>query len=226
MHFFKFLEKIIIGKGDKSMIQRSAVFDKNYEGYVEQLSKINFKSIEERLGIRCHDDEAQIDFLNNSYWVSRNGIRDASGNRPDYGICVILSKYILLCPDQTYIDTQWVSFKDFKRTSHFTNVNFFTSDTQAVLVKHFSGRLEALLKISEKLGGIPHEMETPYDLSMQFNALPRLSLLLLFNDGDEDFPAHCNVLFQKHAELYLDPESLVMTSAGLARSLIRADQNC
>jgi len=205
------------------MAQISEVFEKNYDYYLEQLSKINFKSIEERLGIRCHDDEAQIDFLNNTYWVSKNGIKDASGNRPDYGICVILSKYILLCPDKMYIDTQWVSFKDFKKTSHFTNVNFFASDTQAVLVKHFSGRLQALCKSSEQLGGVPHETGISYDLSMQFAVLPRLSLLLLFNDGDADFPAHCNVLFHKHAEFYLDPESLIMTSAGLAKSLIKTE---
>jgi hypothetical protein len=33
------------------------------------------------------------------------------------------------------------------------------------------------------------------------------------------FYAHCSVLFQKHAEYYLDPESLAMTSAFLAKSL-------
>jgi len=54
---------------------------------------------------------------------------------------------------------------------------------------------------------------------MQLDALPRISLLLLYNDCDEEFPAQCTVLFQKHAEFYLDPESLVMTSAGLAKQL-------
>jgi hypothetical protein len=51
------------------------------------------------------------------------------------------------------------------------------------------------------------------------SALPRISLLLLFNDGEEEFPAKCSVLFQRHAEYYLDPESLAMTSACLAREL-------
>jgi hypothetical protein len=64
-------------------------------------------------------------------------------------------------------------------------------------------------------------MEMPYDLSMQFKALPRISLLMLFNDDDGEFPAQCTVLFQKHAELYLDPESLAMSGAFLARSLKR-----
>ncbi len=85
-------------KREKAMNQRSEVFEKNYNYYVEQLRTINFKSIENRLGVQCHDDGAQIDFLNNTYWVSRDGITDSSGNRPDYGICVILSKYFCSAP--------------------------------------------------------------------------------------------------------------------------------
>ena len=69
------------------------------------------------------------------------------------------------------------------------------------------------------MGGFAHQMEISYDLAVKFDALPRISLLLLFNDGDEEFPAKCTVLFQKHAEYYLDPESLAMTGACLAKAL-------
>ncbi len=67
-------------------------------------------------------------------------------------------------------------------------------------------------------------MDVAYDLSYRFEALPRLSLLLLFNDADEDFPAKCMVLFEKHAEEYLDLESLAMTGAILVRNLKAADE--
>ena len=42
---------------------------------------------------------------------------------------------------------------------------------------------------------------------------------MLFNDKDDEFPAQCSILFQKQAEFYLDPESLLMTGAVLARKL-------
>jgi hypothetical protein len=51
----------------------------------------------------------------------------------------------------------------------------------------------------------------------------RIGLLLVFNDQDEDFPAQCRALFQRHAEFYLDPESLAMTGAALAKTLGLAD---
>jgi hypothetical protein len=206
------------------MFDASEIFEKHYKDYCAQITKVDFGSIKERLGIECGDsgDQTIVPFYNRNYVVSNNGIVDASGNRPDYMVCVILSKYILLCPDQSHYHAEWASFKDLRKTSHFLNVNFFKSDTELAIAKHFSGRLDDLFKSCEKLGGIYHEMKTSYDLSMQFNALPRVSLLLLFNDGDEEFPAQCTVLFQRQSEFYLDPESLAMTGAFLARSLKNA----
>ncbi len=205
------------------MFQGSEIFEKHYNNYCEQITKIDFTSVKDRLGVEHDADQMRIHLFDKDYWISKDGMMDVSGKRPDYMICVILAKYILLCPDQLYNDAEWVSFKDFKKESHFTNVNFFTSDTEQVILKHFSGKLDALLNAGEKLGGFRYEADMPYDLSMRFNALPRISLLLLFNDRDEEFSAQCTVLFQKHAEFYLDPESLAMTSAVLAKSLVKTD---
>jgi hypothetical protein len=62
-------------------------------------------------------------------------------------------------------------------------------------------------------------------VSVSFAVLPRLSLLLLLNDADDNFPFDGKVLFQRQGEYYLDPESLAMTSGLLAKKLIEADQN-
>lgn len=205
------------------MADSSDIFEQNYRKYCDQMAEIDFGLIKDKLGLIFDGDKIFIPFFNRRYLVSNNGIIDAAGNRPsnrlEYMVSVILAKYILLCPDKSHFDTEWVAFKDFKRVSHFTNVNYFSSDTERAIEKHFSGRLDELSKASEEFGGIHHEMSISYDLSMQFNALPLISLLLLFNDGDDEFPAKCTVLFQKHAEFYLDPESLAMSGAFLAMSL-------
>ncbi|MEW6266321.1 MAG: DUF3786 domain-containing protein [Thermodesulfobacteriota bacterium] len=203
------------------MTDSSEIYKKYYQEYQAQLSKVDFESIKHKLGILSDSDRMFIPFFNQRFFVSSAGVRDASDHSPDYGVSVILYKYILSCPSEPHYDPKWTAFKDFKRVSHFTNVNYFSSDTEKVIEKHFSGRLKELKKACIELAGFYHKTETVYDLSMQFDALPRISLLLLFNDGDEDFPAKCTVLFQKHTEYYLDPESLAMTSAYLAKSLIK-----
>ncbi len=195
------------------------IFEENYQEYRTQLAKVDFESIKDTLGIVSDSNKMFIPFLKNRFFVSNDGITDASGNRPDYSVAVILCKYILLCPTEPHYEPEWAAFRDFKRVSHFTNVNYFSSDTEKVIEKNFSGKLNELRKACAELGGFHHETQTSYDLSMEFVALPRISLLLLFNDGDEEFPAKSTVLFQRHAEYYLDPESLAMTSASLAKNL-------
>lgn len=203
------------------MAGSSDAFEKNYQQYCAQLAKMEFGPIMERLGISNDGGRIYVPFFNHRYVVSNRGLMDEEGNEPDYMSFVILAQYILLCPDKSYHDEEWVSFKDFKRATHFTNVNYFSSDTEKAIEKHFSGRLNDLQKACEGLNGSRYAMGLSYDLSYEFSALPRIALLLLFNDGDEEFPAKCTVLFQKHAEYYLDPESLAMTAACLAKFLKR-----
>jgi hypothetical protein len=195
------------------------VFEQNWQEYCDQLAGIDYQTVMDILGLVSDGDRLLLPFFTKQYVVSHSAIVDMEGRRPDYTAFVVMAKYLLLCPDQAYYDPEWVAFRDFKRASHLTNVNFFSSDTERAIEKHFSGRLEELVKAGRQLGGVDHETDMPYDLSVHFQALPRISLLLLFNDDDDEFPAKCTVLFQRHAELYLDPESLAMTGASLARSL-------
>ena len=203
------------------MAGSSEAFERNYQDYCAQIANVDLRSIANALGIVPDGDRMLISFFDDKYFVSSQGIVDASGSRPDYLTFVILAKYILLCPERSHQDAEWVSFKDFKRATHFTNVNYFASDVERAIEKHFSGKLAELGEACRKLGGTPTKMAS-FDLGVQFDALPRIALLLLFNDADEEFPAKSTVLFQKHAEYYLDPESLAMTGACLAKKLKQA----
>ena len=42
---------------------------------------------------------------------------------------------------------------------------------------------------------------------------------VIFNDRDDEFPATCSVLFQKQADDYLDPESLIMVGTAFTQRL-------
>ena len=204
------------------MSQPAEIFQQHYQNYLARISGIDLASVQETLGLVKKNDQYLIPFFGRNYAVSKNGIMDDTGKVPDYATCVILAKYLIMCPDRIHEDTQWAAFKDFKRTSHVLNVNYFSSDTEKVLVNAFKGRHDALAAAGTAVGGIFPDEDISYDLVMQFAALPRISLLLLFNEGDEDFGAYGTVLFQKQAEYYLDPESLAVTSAHLARRLVQA----
>jgi hypothetical protein len=198
------------------------VFEKHDADYRARIKNIDFERIAPILGLEPVGKGWVLPFFDRRYTISPSGIWDDRRLAPSYATVVILAKYLTRCPGQVHRDTQWAAFKDFKRESHFTNVNFFTSDTEQKIATTFSGKLEALNDAARRIGGVPGDQTLSYDLIMQFQALPRMALLLLFNDGDEDFAPYATVLFWRQAEYYLDPESLAMTSALLAKRL--ADQ--
>jgi hypothetical protein len=201
------------------MHMENPVFEKNYHFYLGEIAKADFRAVNDTLGCRVDGDQMVIPFFGEEYRVSPSGMTNATNQRPGYVVCVVLAKYILGCPPAVPAGGGWVSFKDFKATSPFTNINYFASDTEQAIVKGFSGRLADLAEACRQTGGVPHEAGMPYDLSVRFMALPRVSLLLLFNDRDDEFPAGCKLLFNQQAETFLDPESLAMTGAYLAKNL-------
>ena len=198
------------------------VFEKSYEKYLAQLKEISFKSIASNIGGIVEEDVIAIPLLGKNYSISFNGITDPSGNKPIYDICVVLSKYLLLCPDVTPKEDEWVSFRDFKDSGPLTN--YFNNDVERSITSYFKGRLAGLKKASKSISGHQPNLDVNYDLAMQFDALPKIPVILLFNDADEEFSAKCSVLFERRAEKYLDAECLAMLGWQLFNHLRRADK--
>lgn len=189
-------------------MQKSSVFEETYKNYLAQIAELDFARIAERLGAEVTGDELIIPFFGIPHRVSTQGLSGPSGNRPDFSVCIVLFKYLLLCPDDEPIEDDWVSFKDFKDAAPFAGS--FVNYTEAPLAKYFSGRLKYLEAACRGSYGHPPASTFSYDLSMQFNALPKIPVLMLFNDTDEEFAARCAVLFERRAEKYLDMECLAM----------------
>lgn len=193
-------------------VKQSSVFEKTYTAYMEQLSKIQLnRSLGEKLGIAIDKNTARIPLFNDWYDVSENGITGPRGKKPTLEISVILFKYLLICPESDPIERDWMSYKDFPDTGPL--VTFFTNDVEKSIADCFSGRLKELERSGRSLGGTPPDMDLSYDLVMQFRPLPKIPILLLFNDRDDEFQATCSVLFEKSAEKYLDAECIAIIGA-------------
>ena len=165
------------------MATESSAFEKTYNDYIAQVTKIDFQTIEQKLGVRSKSEVVVIPLLGKPYIVSEKGISGPSGKRPSLHICVILSKYLLLCPENTPKDRNWVSFRDLKDSGPLTS--YFANDVEGSIAGHFSKRVNDLLSASKKLGGYPPDIKLPYDLTMQFDLLPKVPALMLFNDADD-----------------------------------------
>ncbi len=189
-------------------MEKDPVYEQTYRDYLSRIAGLDFNFIADTLGAREDGEVVIVPFFGTPHRVSAKGIADSSGRKPPLSVCVILCKYLLMCPLIEPLGGRWMAYKDFKDAAPL--VHAFSNTVTRPIAETFAGRLAELEKAGEKMGAYAPREEFPYDLSMQFDALPKIPLLLLFNDQDDEFPAQCGLLFEKRAAKFLDMECLAM----------------
>jgi len=189
-------------------MEKEHVYEQTYNDYLSRIAGIDLKFAADKLDLQTSGENIMIPFFDKTYRVSAEGIADPAGRQPHLSVSVILCKYLLMCPMIVPLGGNWMSFKDFKDAAPLIQ-SFFNTVTLPI-ADSFSGRQADLELAAENIGGYPPADDFPYDLSLQFDALSKIPLLLLYNDKDEEFPAQCSVLFEKRVEKLLDMECLAM----------------
>jgi hypothetical protein len=189
-------------------MEKEHIYDQTYKDYLSRIAELDFPFIADKLGIKIDGHQVVIQFFGKLYRLSAKGITDSSNQQPHLSVSVILCKYLLMCPMIEPLGGNWMSFKDFKDAVPLIQA-FYNTVTQPI-AETFSSRLEELNVAGRRIGGYPPADEYPYDLAMQFDALPKVPILLLFNDKDDEFPTQCSVLFEEKAQKFLDMECLAM----------------
>ena len=198
---------------------KSAVFDKTYQDYLQQLGKLDLSQRAQKLGLTISRTELLISLFNSEYRVSSKGVISPLKKQAGFEESIIIFKYILTCPEVVPEHSEWSAYHSFKDAQPL--LHYFARETTGPIEKTFSGNLTALEEAGKKLGGVIVTDNASYDLSMQFDALSKIPVSLRFNDKDEDFPAQCTVLFKFSVEKYLDMESLGILGAIFAKNLIK-----
>lgn len=197
----------------------SPAFERIYKDYLRQVANIDIGSIEDKLGVEVKGNDVMVPFFGKPHRVSSKEIVGPNGRRPSHSVNVVLCKYLLLCPETEPEGNEWISYKDFKDAAPF--IEGFRNNAERPIARNFSGKIEKLKKASDELRGYPPEMEFSYQLSVRFDALPKVPILALFNDEDEEFSSQCSLLFQRRAQGYLDMECLAIIGWVLSDYLIQ-----
>lgn len=78
------------------------------------------------------------------------------------------------------------------------------------MVKTFANDLDAFMEIGAMLGGMPAELG---DAAFTINVLPYLPVTHVLYEGDDEFPANGNILFDETAAEWLCAEDLVVIAS-------------
>lgn len=201
-------------------MSESAAFEETYRGYLVRIGAVDLRAACNRLGAEAEADGLVVPLFGEPHRVGPAGVFDPDGRRPHLSVCVILCRYVLLCPPSAPSGGEWTSFKDFRDAAPL--VGSFAGTVEGAIARSFAGRTNALRRAAAGLGGQAPPGSFSHDVAITIPALPKVPLLLLFNDADDEFPAACSVLFERRAAGYLDMECLAMLGMQLARRLASA----
>jgi len=165
-----------------------------------------------------------IDFFNRKILVSKQGVMDAQGLELTPAVKVLLLKYLLMCPDRIVgtpeTTNKLLTFRELSNANPL--FSSFTTNTAKIIQTTFSGNLAKLKARCAQLGGTLVETAS-HDLSVRFRALPRIPVILNFNDREEMLPANASFLYHDNANTYLNLESLMVTCTYLTGLLIQPE---
>lgn len=202
------------------MPDKAAVFEETYRNYLARIAEIDLPDRAAMLGADVEGGDLLIQLYGSRYRVTRQGVFTASGEPVNYAVCVVLCCYVLQCPPAAPATGEWVTYREFKDAGPL--VGYFIANTNKIIETAFGGQLAALEKAGRGLGGRRFDDGASHDLSLQFEFLPRIPVLLRFNDRDEEFPAQCSVLFRQSAAAFLDMECMAIGGTFLAGHLTRS----
>ena len=112
-----------------------------------------------------------------------------------------------------HFQDDWVPFRQLRNTGVFQTA--FQNGILTPFVATFTGRLPQLRRALEAMGGKALPCS---DAGYQVEAFACIPMRVLFWEGDDEFPAQANLLFDRSATDFIHSESIVtIATAGLYR---------
>ncbi len=200
------------------MPEPNKAFKETCENYINKIQALDLREISERLGLKPSGDRFALRCLNRDYIISEQGFHTVSNESAPLDVLIVLSRYLLLCPVSEPAGAELSSFRDLKDSGPLTV--YFAHDVEMKIAMHFSGKKDELIRICRIKGGYESGVSAGYDFGARFDVLPKIPVVLLFNDKDKEFDATAKLLFEKRADAYLDAECLAILGNLFCRSLI------
>lgn len=203
--------------------EKPDVYEKVYDGLVERLGKCDLKASAQGLGLAWQDGGAMVPLLGRNYLVTGQGVSTLDAGKAAFTHRIALA-WFLLHAGRGEPAMRFVPYRELPGGQDFARNLAMTVEGR--VAAFFSGRVDDLHQAALAIGGelAGERCEASADLALYFNAMPKMPLLLTFNDADEDFGAEAKVFYDLIAPNFLDLECLAVMGLILVLELEAADR--
>ncbi len=188
----------------------------------QDLKKIDPWRLAEKTNSRYLPDEPdaghfELDFWGMEVHVSYPEFRmvEFASQQEPHMVNQALLLYYFHTADGTPPDFRWIAFTDLPDGMFYTQA--FHGYTGIELGRFFRNDRSAFEKAARKAGG---NRVVFGEVSFKFDILPNASLLVVFWEGDEDFPSSFQVLFDASISHYLPTDACAIAGSMLTKKLI------
>jgi hypothetical protein len=170
----------------------------------KELAAENLNTIAQRSGFDTEGSALLcVPFLGRTYAVTYPGFefddRDNPGAQVPLQEQVLILHYLQGCRPR--LEGRWVAYRELPGAGFYFGA--FVKRAVDPLKKVFGQNVAALNKAAARLGAVP--METG-SAGFLLNLLPYAPIQMIVWEGDEEFPAEANILFDAAVGDYLSPE--------------------
>jgi hypothetical protein len=139
----------------------------------------------------------------------------AGGGEPLPTFFQALLAYYFSTADGTTPAGRWIAFSELPDGHFYTQA--FQGYTGHELAKAFGNRIDHFVAVATSLGG---RRENLGDAAYAFRVLPRVELLAVCWQGDEEFPPSFRILFDAAVSHYFSTDTCAIAGSALTRRLI------
>jgi len=167
----------------------------------------------------CHSDHLDITYFKNPYHIDRKtGIitnLKAPEEKITFDTQMNIYHLFYYSKEKPKNSGDWVPFRQVKRAAPFESA--FQKMVLEPFADAFSNQTQKLIEAGTALGfyQLPHG-----DVSFYVEAFPCIGMKYIFWDGDDEFPAQANILFDQNITDFTHEETVVLLAqAGVDRFL-------
>ena len=163
-----------------------------------------------KLGIGTYDAEAiRMDYFGIPHRIDRRtgkiSCPGRQGYEPVFDEAMAIYNLFYYAKEGAKNSGDWIHLRNVRGAGVFEAA--FEKQVLIPFANHFSGKTEEFKAVGKKMGFFPLIYG---DASFQIAAFFCIPLRVIFWDGDEEFPAKVNILFDRNITDFTHPESVVM----------------